>query len=354
MNEAAGPLVSEMRPGEMPASALTLYKGDGVRDGDYQACVLMLRNGSKSFFAASRLLPERMRVPTAALYAFCRVADDEVDLAPATGGTKRDAERRAVDHLRKKLHAVYTGTPRDNPVDRLFHAVVTLYQIPKTLPDALLDGMQWDADGHDYHTYSDVVAYAARVASSVGVMMTMLMGQRDPLVLARAADLGVAMQLTNIARDVGEDARMGRVYLPHEWLHDAGIDREAWLKEPTFTPPLGQVVKRLLGEAQTLYARSETGLSSLPKDCRTAIYGARLIYSAIGDVIERRGYDSVNSRASTTGLKKVWLLARAFFASRLAFPELVRRPPLPEVAFLVEPVSSPLLAVATHDPVEVA
>ena len=87
-----------------------------------------------------------------------------------------------------------------------------------------------------YETLQDLDAYAARVAGSVGAMMTLVMGQRAPEIVARACDLGVAMQLTNIARDVGEDARAGRLYLPLQWLREAGIDPDAWLAKPVFTP----------------------------------------------------------------------------------------------------------------------
>ena len=128
----------------------------------------------------------------------------------------------------------------------------------------------------------DVQAYAARVAGSVGAMMTVLMGIRDPATLARACDLGVAMQLTNIARDVGEDARSGRLYLPRAWLRAEGIDPDAWLAAPIFTPAIGHVVARLLRAADQLYRRAEDGIAGLPRGCRPAIFAARHIYAAIG------------------------------------------------------------------------
>ena len=97
-------------------------------------------------------------------------------------------------------------------------------RIPRALPEALLEGFAWDAAGRRYETLDEVEHYAARVAGCVGAMMTLVMGRRDPAILARACDLGVAMQLTNICRDVGEDARAGRLYLPLAWLRDNGID----------------------------------------------------------------------------------------------------------------------------------
>ena len=108
--------------------------------------------------------------------------------------------------------------------------------------------------------------YAARVAGTVGVMMTLLMGVRDAAALARACDLGVAMQLTNIARDVGEDARAGRLYLPLDWLDEAGVDRDRFLAAPAPSPALARVVARLLAEADRLYARAATA----SRGCRRA------------------------------------------------------------------------------------
>ena len=184
---------------------------------DLQACVALMRTGSRSFFAASRLLPSRVRPASIALYAFCRVADDIVDeagLAPA--------ESRSL--LAGRLDAIYAGCPGPAVEDRALAAVVRQYDLPRPWLDALLDGFAWDAAGRTYETLEEVHDYGARVAGSVGAMMCWIMGVRDPQALARACEMGVAMQLTNIARDVGEDARNGRLYLPRQWLQAEGID----------------------------------------------------------------------------------------------------------------------------------
>ena len=125
-------------------------------------------------------------------------------------------------------------------------------------------------------------------------MMTLVMGQRSPEIVARACDLGVAMQLTNIARDVGEDARAGRLYLPLSWLREAGIDPEAWLAKPVFTPEIAAIVQRLLDAADVLYARATLGIANLPLACRPGIYAARALYAEIGRELERGGLDSVS------------------------------------------------------------
>jgi 15-cis-phytoene synthase len=101
--------------------------------------------------------------------------------------------------------------------------------LPRELPAALLEGFAWDAAGRYYETIDELHDYCARVAGSVGAMMALIMGVKNKQVLARACELGNAMQLTNIARDVGEDARNGRLYLPRSWMREAGIDPQAWL-----------------------------------------------------------------------------------------------------------------------------
>ena len=269
----------------------------------------ILRAGSKSFHLASRLLPARVRAPTFALYAFCRDADDAVDDA-----SNDDAARSAVDVLRARIDRVYAGRPDGVLVERAFARVVERFEVPRAIPDALVEGMEWDAVGRTYETAEDVRAYGVRVAGTVGLMMTLVMGRRSPEVLARACDLGVAMQLTNIARDVGEDARRGRLYLPGAWLDEANVDREAFLASPTPTNGVRGVVGRLLDEADVLYTRADAGIAHLPVDCRTAIRAARLVYAAIGDRIRRSGFDSVSRRAVVPLPRKLWLVLRAFGA----------------------------------------
>jgi 15-cis-phytoene synthase len=298
-------------------------------DADLQACVELMRTGSRTFFAASRLLPARVRASSIALYAFCRVADDMVD-----GGEHSLLEAMAL--LTQRLDAIYAGQPQDHVEDRALAVVVQRHELPRPLLDALLDGFAWDAEGRRYDTLEDVHDYGARVAGSVGAMMCWIMGVRTPQALARACELGVAMQLTNIARDVGEDARNGRLYLPREWLQQAGIDADAWLENPVCTPALQDVVERLLLEADRLYAQSTAGVALLPRDCRSAILAARLVYAEIGQQLRRDGRDPVSQRAVVPTARKLVLLACAGVQARwMGRPDGVT-PPLAAIAYLVE------------------
>ncbi len=217
------------------------------------------------------------------------------------------------------------------------------HAIPRALPDALLEGLAWDASSRRYETLDDLYSYAARVAGTVGAMMCLLMGRRDPAVVARACDLGVAMQLTNIARDVGEDARAGRLYLPLAWMRNAGIDPDAWLAAPTYTPPVATIVQRLLDAADALYQRATTGIVALPASCRPGIYAARALYAEIGREVERNGCNSVARRAVVSDARKLRVLTRTLLSADRNWLPAHALPPQGQIAatqFLIDAVAA--------------
>ena len=306
---------------------------------DRAACKALLSQGSRTFYAASFLLPQRIRESASSLYAFCRLADDAIDLSADPA--------KALSDLNERLALAYAGQPLPSAADRAFAEVVARVQMPRALPAALLEGFAWDAAARRYETLEDLTGYAARVAGTVGAMMTVLMGVRDPEALARACDLGVAMQFSNIARDVGEDARAKRLYLPLNWLREAGIDADLWLDNPTFTPALGRVVARLLAHAETLYERAEAGIALLPRSCRPGINAARVLYAEIGREVARAGCDSVTARARVSGSRKIAVLTRALAQSA----RLRRRAPMEALAacqFLVASIEAGTSGAAPH------
>jgi phytoene synthase len=302
-----------------------------------------MRGGSKTFFAASLLLPRRVRGPATALYAFCRLADDAVDL--------QDDGDTALERLYRRLDRIYDRAPLPIEADQAFAAVVRRFDIPYALPAALLEGFRWDTQGRRYDTLEALHDYSARVAGTVGAAMAVIMGVRSPQALARACELGVAMQFTNIARDVGEDARNGRLYLPREWLREAGLDVDAWLKNPVHCPPVAQTVRRLLRAADELYERSEHGIAALPRDCRPAIRAARLVYAEIGHRLERDGLDSVNRRVVVPARRKAALMARAASAA-LNMPSRAHTSitPLAAIQYLVDACVAPAAPLPGHRP----
>jgi 15-cis-phytoene synthase len=291
---------------------------------DLALCRQMIRQGSKSFHMASLLLPTRYREHARGLYGFCRVADDLVDHA--------DAPQNAVNELAARLDHIYAGTPYDVAVDRAFADVVHRFGIPRAVPDALIEGFAWDAEEHRYNTLSDVTAYAVRVAGTVGVMMSLIMGERRPQALGRAIDLGVAMQFSNIARDLEDDAALGRVYVPADWLLSAGTTPEEVLRNSR----LGTIAaSRLVDEAQSIYHRSASGIAMLPRACRASINAARLLYREIGVEAQNLKHQG---RAVVPLPRKLSLVAKAVVqAPLLSIGEELSC--IPEAQFLIDAVA---------------
>ena len=316
-----------------------------ARPADLAACREMIRTGSRSFFLASLFLPDRVRQAAYALYAFCRLSDDAVDL----DGGKDDTIAR----LRGRLDGVFGGAPQDHPVDRALADTVADFAMPRIVFDALLEGLEWDASERTYRSLEDVHAYGARVAGAVGAMMAVLMDARSPDLVARACDLGVAMQLTNIVRDVGDDARMGRVYLPRDWLEAQGLDVEAWLAAPGPAPQIAEASRRLLAEADRLYRRADAGIANLAPGFRPAILSARRLYAAIGDQVIRQDLDNLTRRAVVPLGAKLGLLASAVTDAGRMGMRSPAGPPLEATAYLVEAVASTaILADASNRPVK--
>jgi phytoene synthase len=308
-----------------------------IAHADMAACREAIRTGSYSFHAASRLLPRKVRDASLALYAFCRLADDAVDEGADQVG--------AVLRLRDRLDLVFDGRPQSAAADRAFAAVVAAHDMPRALPDALLEGFAWDAAQRSYQSFDQLCAYGARVAASVGAMMCVLMDVRGADALARACDLGLAMQLTNIARDIGTDARMGRCYLPQDWLDETGLSHQAIARaaEHASAPPdprIALLTQRLLAQADGLYRRAEAGIPALPITARPAIFAARHIYAGIGGAIAKLDHNTLHARARTSGGTKLGYLAlsglRAAASAVLPTPVRLHMRPHPECAFLVD------------------
>jgi len=261
----------------------------------------VLRRHARSFSWAGRLLPARVRTDATALYAWCRRCDDAVDHAPDP------AEARAsLSRLRAELDEVYGPRDLADPILAGFQDVVRRTQLPRRPCDELLDGMEMDLGHVRYASFEDLVVYCRRVAGTIGLLMAHLFGVRDAATLATASDLGVAMQLTNICRDVAEDERRGRVYVPADLL--GGV------RSPTAGgAATARAVAELLRRADDFYRRGDLGLAALPASVGVAMRAARLIYAEIGGVIARRGYDVTRARAVVSPARKLWLVVRAFF-----------------------------------------
>lgn len=272
----------------------------------------MIRSGSKSFAAAAWLFDPATRSRAYMLYAWCRYSDDQIDgqeLGQHSGLGNVDRspadQFERLEYLRSSTRDAYLGLPTDDRVFSAFQRVVREASIPQRFPLELLAGFEMDVQGARYRELSDTLLYCYRVAGVVGIMMAYIMGVREQEALARAADLGIAFQLTNIARDVLDDARNGRCYLPETWLRAAGIPEGAFA-QPEHRAALALVVERLLDEADRYYASAKHGLKALPLRSAWAVSTALGVYREIGELVRERGPAAWERRAVVSRPRKAW------------------------------------------------
>jgi 15-cis-phytoene synthase len=282
---------------------------------------------SKSFALAGRMLGGEARDRAAVVYAFCRRADDAIDLAPA------GQHAGAVTRLRDELDCVYAGRATGDAVVDAFGEVARACRIPREYPAELIAGLEMDAAGTRYASLAALGHYCYRVAGTVGLMMCHVLGLRHDRALPRAVHLGIAMQLTNICRDVGEDWELGRLYLPADMLAEEGAgDLASALGGPfpaAAQRPVARVVRRLLAEADCYYASADRGMLDLPPRAAFAIRVARLVYAAIGDQLAAQGYDPLVGRAVVPARKKLVLAALAAAGEALSIAGGALRGPGP-------------------------
>ncbi|MBD1551669.1 15-cis-phytoene synthase CrtB [Pseudomonas typographi] len=268
--------------------------------------------GSKSFASAAKLFAPATRRSALLLYAWCRHCDDVVDgqvLGVAAASTDARTPQQRLAYLERQTRLAYTGAPMAEPAFAALQAVAKAHQIPLQLALDHLEGFAMDVRGEHYPRLHDTLRYCYHVAGVVGLMMAQVMGVREQAVLDRACDLGLAFQLTNMARDIVEDAEAGRCYLPRCWLAEAGIDPTR-LADPTQRAALAQVAARLVSEAEPYYASALAGLPALPLRSAWAIASARGIYRKIGIKVRNAGAQAWDGRQRTSGLEKLGLLVR--------------------------------------------
>ncbi len=270
------------------------------------------RRYARTFYFASHVLPAAKRDAAYVVYAFCRTADNITDVHGEDTERIPDAER-GIARLRDELDAVYADA--DGPTRWVaLRDVVRRYHIPRQYFDELLNGVAMDLTPRRFETWADLEVYCYRVASVVGLIMTHIFGATTPAALTHAVQLGTAMQLTNILRDIGEDLRMGRVYLPQEELRSFGVTEQA-LAAGTVTPAIVALLQFQIGRARGLYREADRGIPMIPQDgSRFSTQLMRSLYSRILDAIERNGYDVFAHRAHVRPTTKL----------RLAIPLLLR------------------------------
>jgi phytoene synthase len=270
-----------------------------------------IKVGSKSFAAAARLFDAPTRRSVLMLYAWCRHCDDVVDGQELGFGIAAPAHdpHGELAQLYEQTQRAYAGEAMIDPAFAAFQEVALRHAIAPRYAFDHLAGFAMDVDGARYETIDDTLRYCYHVAGVVGLMMASIMGAKDDKVLGRACDLGLAFQLTNIARDIVDDAGVGRCYLPAAWLREAGIPLDE-IALPQHRAALARVAARLVDHAEPYYDSSLDGIRALPLRSAWAIATARNVYRQIGIEVKARGPRAWDERVGTSKATKLKLLAK--------------------------------------------
>ena len=295
----------------LPSTVKDIYVSpDLVRA--YEFCRQTARTHAKSFYFSAQFLPVEKRKAIYAVYALCRHVDDAVDrhdVHDAAGA------RAAIEVWQRDLDKVYRGEKVDAPVLLAWSDMLTRYPIKQELPLELMRGVLMDTYISRYETWEELRVYCYRVASTVGLMVTEIFGYTRPETLEYAVALGEAMQLTNILRDIGEDQRVGRVYVPQEDLRRFGY-AESELARGEINEPFISLMRFEIERARNLYREAEQGIPLLNREARFTVLLAARIYARILDRVEANMFDVFNRRAHLTLAAKMRLTPRIWLEAR--------------------------------------
>ena len=293
------------------------------KEDAYEACRQITAEYSKTFYLGTLLMTPEKRRAIWAIYVWCRRTDELVDGPQAALTTEE-----TLDRWEKQLTSIFQGQPVEDTDVAL---VDTLQQFPLEIQPFkdMIEGQRMDLDRSRYHTFEELELYCYRVAGTVGLMSTAVMGidpeqqtapwqryEPSPNPMKEAVALGIANQLTNILRDVGEDARRGRIYLPLEDL--ALFDyTEADLMNGVIDDRWRALMQFEIQRARKFYQEAEQGISCLSPDARWPVWAAQVLYSKILTVIEQNGYDVFTKRAYVPRLQKMMCLPGTLVRSRM-------------------------------------
>jgi 15-cis-phytoene synthase len=277
-------------------------------DHAYRRAATETAKGSKSFYFATRFFPPDLARSAHAVYWFCRHTDDLADecLTPEQG-------RRDIDHWAESLALAYKTGVADHPVLAVFLDTVLNHNVPIEYAHELIEGMRMDLRSSWFETFADLRLFCYRAASVVGLMMCSLIGFEQAAdrerALAHAVDLGIAMQLTNILRDIGEDLGRGRIYLPRDEMARFGYSEHSLL-EHRRDDSFRELMKFQIGRARGYYEAGNLGIPMLNRRGRFAVEVASDVYKEILVKMESFDYDVFERRAVVPNTKKYWLTAR--------------------------------------------
>jgi len=295
-------IVSESTPGSRLAHGFAMARS-------------ITREHARTFYFASHLLAPEKRAAAYAVYALCRISDDTVD-RNRTGAILSELEK-----VRTAIHAAYNGATLADDLLLAFQNTIHRYAIPRHCFDELIEGMYMDLSVHSYETFDELYRYCYRVAGVVGLIMLKIFGAASPAAEDRAVELGVAMQLTNILRDIREDYERGRIYLPEEELRRFGVSAEC-LGDGIVDDNFKALMAFQISRARDYYRKSAAGISLISdRRSRLVVCAMKDIYGAILREIEKNRYDVFAARARVTSAEKIMLLLGILLKG-----EWVRRP----------------------------
>jgi phytoene synthase len=282
-----------------------------IADAAAKYCRKLTERSKSNFYYAFLFLPPRKREALEAVYAYCRLVDDVVDEdAPV------EKKLQGIERWRRELDAVYGGAEPTHPVSEKLRQAIAYYPIRREDMEAVIDGCAMDIEIRRYQTWDELRTYCYRVASAVGLMCIEIFGYSSPKAREYAVDLGIALQLTNIMRDVAEDARRGRIYLPAEELRDFGVE-ERDLIEGHRTPEFLRMMRHnaARSRAHFLRARGAIGEAERRQLVIAEIMGG--IYYALLERLEETGFDVFGEKATVTRGKKMVIALGKFAEAKL-------------------------------------
>ncbi len=290
---------------------------EGLKDA-YRHCRAITRFHAKTFYMATRFLPNEKQRGIFAIYGLCRYLDnlvDECEDLVAKSAISLEEVDAKLDFFKNRLVDIYKGKSFDDPILLAFADTLKTYSISIELPFFLIEGVRQDLVKSRYQDFNEVYEYSYKVASVVGLMTSEVFGYRDEKALDYAIDLGIAMQLTNILRDVGEDLQRGRIYLPKSDLEMFGIS-----EEQLFNRVLDENFKNLMrfqiNRAREYYRKADKGIVMLSRDSRLPVYLARHNYSRILEKIEQNEYNVFDQRAYLNQTEKLSIIPKILFDIR--------------------------------------
>lgn len=291
----------------------------------YSVCRSVTKTHAKTFYAASHFIPASKRDACYAVYAFCRYVDDLIDVAMERGEVSREDAVALVEHWRSDVASLYEEggkQSKDDPayrdradVLRAWEHTLQYYHIPRSLPNELIEGVLMDTTVTRFETFEELKEYCYKVASVVGLMTSEIFGYNSPEALTHAIDLGIAMQLTNIIRDVKEDAQRGRIYIAQEDMRAFGVCDDDVLGN-VMTDNMRALIVEYVARADAYYASADKGIAMLHPDSMVTVLLMSRNYQKILRRVEGMNYNVFAGRASTSMLTKILAIPSAYLQAR--------------------------------------